>query len=139
VFILRGSAAIADSEESAGTMFLPFSRKIVDSLPEDPFEAILAIIADFRRVMAIVDESLSAKELRDRQRYEIVREACALLSAYLKREGFAIIIPRLPHEGGKLGEEEEEREGPLPLPSLQLSTLSMRISLVQHMNERDGY
>ncbi len=97
------------SQESAGTMFLPFSRNIVDSLPEDPLEAIPAIIADFRRVMAAVDESFAAKELRGRQRYEIAREACALLSAYLKREGFAIIVPRLPHNGDKLGNGEREK------------------------------
>jgi len=48
-------------------MFLSISRHIVDSLPEDPFEAILVIIRDFRQVMAALEESLTAKELRDRQ------------------------------------------------------------------------
>ncbi len=86
-------------------MFLPLSRQIVDSLPEDPFEAILAIIQDFRREMAVVEESFTARELRDRQRYEIARQVCALLAVFLKREGFAIIIPQLPYEKGQIGGE----------------------------------
>jgi hypothetical protein len=91
-------------------MFLSISRQIVDSLPEDPFKAILAIISEFRRVMSAAEQALAARELRDRQRYEIAREACGLLSAYLRHEGFAIRPPRLPYEGGKLGNRERERE-----------------------------
>ncbi len=99
-------------------MFLSISRGIVDSLPEDPFEAILAIIADFRHVMIVVDESFAATELRDRQRYEIAREACALLSAYLKREGFAIPTPQLPRERWQSGGEREREKSLSPTSSV---------------------
>ena len=91
-------------------MFLFMSRQIVNSLPEDPLEGILAIISDFRHTVAVVGESLATKEMRDKQRYEIARQACGLLSVYLKREGFAIRTPQLPYEGGNLANRERERE-----------------------------
>ncbi len=78
-------------------MFLFITRQLVDSLPEDPFEAVPAIIAAFRHALSKVADLPGDEAFHDRKRYQIAQEACAFLSAYLKREGFALTAPQFPY------------------------------------------
>lgn len=89
-------------------MFLFISHQFADSLPEDPFDGILAIIAAFRRALSVVPESASDTALQERKRYRIAQETCAFLSAYLKREGFAITVPQLAYGYDKPAEEQRD-------------------------------
>ena len=79
-------------------MPLFISRHFVDSLPEDPFAGILAIIAEFRSLMAAPQEVPRDTTFQRRRRYWIAQEACALLSTYLEREAFDIRPPQLSDE-----------------------------------------
>jgi hypothetical protein len=87
-------------------MFLLVSRQLVDSLPEDPFQAVLTIISEFRHAMSAVTEAGGDKALQDRKRYQIALEVCSLLSVYLKREGFNLTPPQCPYEYGQSAEEQ---------------------------------
>lgn len=89
-------------------MFLFISRQLVDSLPEDPFGAILTIISEFRHVLATVAEVPGDEAFKDRKRYQIAQEVCALLSVFFKREGFALTPPQLPD--GHDGPAHEQKE-----------------------------
>lgn len=76
-------------------MFLFIGRHFVDSPPEDPFDGALAIIAEFRSVMAIPQDIPRDPMFQSRRRYWIAQEACVLLSVYLEREGFGTTVPQL--------------------------------------------
>jgi hypothetical protein len=94
--------------ETWPSVFLFISRQLVDSLPEDPFEGVLAIIADFRHALAVVPGLPGNEAFQDRKRYQIAQEACALLSVYLKREGFAIAPCQLPYGYDRPAQEQKE-------------------------------
>jgi hypothetical protein len=94
--------------ETWPSVFLFISRQLVDSLPEDPFAAVLAIIADFRHALATVAGLPGDEAFQDRKRYQIAQEACALLSVYLKREGFAITPCQLPYGHDRPAQEQKE-------------------------------
>ena len=115
-------------------VFLFISRQLVDSLPEDPFGAILAIIADFRHALAMVAGLGGDAAFQDRKRYEIAQEACVLLSVYLKQEGFAITPPELPYEHD--GSAEEQKQAVAEVIQF-MNSLGSDITVQQHVNRSE--
>jgi len=83
-------------------------QKFIESLPEDPFDAILVIVGVFRDVMSAVMELPGPWAYTQRRQYEIAREVCALLSTYFKREGLALLPP--PTQLTRRSEEEATEE-----------------------------
>jgi hypothetical protein len=86
-------------------MYLLLSRRLVDSLSIDPYDAITVIIAEARHALSTVPEFRSDKTYQERRQYEILQEACALLTVYLEREGFAIRPPQLIADYSELNEQ----------------------------------
>jgi hypothetical protein len=86
-------------------MYLLLSRRLVDSLSIDPFDAITVIIAEARHALSTVPELRGDKTYQERRQYEILQEASALLTVYLEREGFALRPPQLIADYSELNEQ----------------------------------
>lgn len=85
-------------------MYLILTRRLIDSLPIDPFDAIRAIIAEIRSVLAAVPEPRGDRTYWGIRQYQVCQEASALLTVYLEREGFAIHPPQLIADHSELNE-----------------------------------
>jgi hypothetical protein len=89
-------------------MFLFLSRRLVDSLPLDPYDGILTIIAEIRRALSAVPEFGGDQAYQEGRQYRILQEASVLLRTYLEREGFAIRPPELPWDPAQLNEPQRK-------------------------------